>query len=288
MVKEKANKSGDRRKQMVALLIMIILIIALIVVLAMMVVRQMRQSSSESSFEDLRPKTIVEDTLTMDNPESVEDTESGAEPVTIPVPNLHLDWDTIVAQDSNIYAWIYVPNTNVNYPVLQHPTDDTYYLKHNLDGSTGYPGCIYTELVNSKDFTDTLTVIYGHNMRNGTMFKSLHNFEDEDFFDANPYFYIYLPDGTRIVYEIYSAGRYSNTHIANTYGVNSYDGLQEFLDSVEDYATSDRHTRTLPMSEEDHVVVLSTCIGNSSYRYIVQGLEIAQLEGDNDSDSVTE
>ena len=53
-----------------------------------------------------------------------------------------------------MYAWIYVPGTNVDYPVLQHPTDDAYYLEHNMDGSKGLPGCIYTESVNTKDFTD--------------------------------------------------------------------------------------------------------------------------------------
>ena len=57
-------------------------------------------------------------------------------------------------KNAHIYAWISVPGTNIDYPVLRHPTDDGYYLYHNLNGSSGYPGCIYTENWNSKDCTN--------------------------------------------------------------------------------------------------------------------------------------
>ena len=65
-----------------------------------------------------------------------------------------------------------------NYPVVQGGDDDTYYLNHTIDGTEGYPGSIYTERINAKDFSDFNTVIYGHNMKDGSMFMGLHNFED--------------------------------------------------------------------------------------------------------------
>lgn len=67
----------------------------------------------------------------------------------------------------DVYAWITVPGTEI--PILQQPSDNSYYFMHNMDGSYGYPGCIYTENLNSKDFTDNNTVIYGHNMKNDSM-----------------------------------------------------------------------------------------------------------------------
>lgn len=57
----------------------------------------------------------------------------------------------------------------IEYPILQHPSDNSYYFMHNIDGSYGYPGCIYTENLNSKDFTDNNTVIYRHNVKNDSM-----------------------------------------------------------------------------------------------------------------------
>lgn len=69
----------------------------------------------------------------------------------------------------DVYAWITVPGTEIEYPILQHPSDNSYYFMHNIDGSYGYPGCIYTENLNSKDFADNNTVIYGHDMKNDSM-----------------------------------------------------------------------------------------------------------------------
>ena len=74
-----------------------------------------------------------------------------------------------------LYAWLYIPEIGIDTPVVQHPTDDEYYLNYNLDGSKGYPGGIYTEpTYNSKDFTDRQTVIYGHN--NGTAYSGATRF----------------------------------------------------------------------------------------------------------------
>ena len=86
-----------------------------------------------------------------------------------------IDFETLQAENSDIYAWIQIPGTLVDYPILQHPTDDSYYLNHTPEGVSGLPGSIYTESVHPKDFSAPLTVIYGHNMRNDTMFGSLHD-----------------------------------------------------------------------------------------------------------------
>ena len=80
-----------------------------------------------------------------------------------------IDFEALQQQNADIYAWIRIPETQIDYPILQHPSDDAYYLNHTVEGTEGLPGSIYTEKVNSKDFTDFNTVIYGHNMKNGTM-----------------------------------------------------------------------------------------------------------------------
>ena len=101
-----------------------------------------------------------------------------------------VDWEGLWEINPDVYAWISIPGTSIDYPILQHASDNTYYLNYNIDGSYGYPGCIYTENLNSKDFTDSNTVIYGHNMKNGSMFAGLHQFEDSNFFAQNNKVYI--------------------------------------------------------------------------------------------------
>ena len=79
----------------------------------------------------------------------------------------------------DVYAWIDVPGTEISYPVLQSAEDNSYYLEHTIEGEKTLPGAIYSENYNSKDFSDYNTILYGHNMRNGTMFAGpLHDFED--------------------------------------------------------------------------------------------------------------
>ena len=129
--------------------------------------------------------------------ESTEETVIYCDPV--------YDFGQLHEQNQDIYAWIVVPGTQVDYPLLQSETDN-YYLDYNLDHSKGYPGCIYTNQCNRKDFSDYNTVLYGHNMKNGSMFGSIHSFEDETFFDGHPYIYVYT-ENERLTYEIYEAAK---------------------------------------------------------------------------------
>ena len=108
----------------------------------------------------------------MKSTETAETETASEETAIIPVK-----FGELQSVNPDVYAWITVPGTEIDYPILQHPSDNSYYLMHNIDGSYGYPGCIYTENLNSKDFTDNNTVIYGHNMKNGSMFAQLHKFE---------------------------------------------------------------------------------------------------------------
>ncbi|MGN1202506.1 MAG: hypothetical protein ACI4RF_04370, partial [Eubacterium sp.] len=94
-----------------------------------------------------------------------------------------IDFQSLQAQNDEIYAWIKVEDTNVDYPIVQNATDDEFYLKHKAeDKSWSASGAIYTELVNHKTFNDAITVIYGHNGYGDTMFTTLHKFEDTEFF----------------------------------------------------------------------------------------------------------
>ena len=67
-------------------------------------------------------------------------------------PGKALDWDALWAENEDIYAWIYIPDTNIDYPVLQHATDNSYYLNYNLDGTKGYPAVFIQRILTAKIF----------------------------------------------------------------------------------------------------------------------------------------
>lgn len=196
------------------------------------------------------------------------------EEMGIPIPEKQVDFETLREQtNTDIYAWIYIPDTMIDYPVLQHKEDNTYYLKYNIDGSKGYPGCIYTENYNSKDFTDPVTVVYGHNMKNGSMFAGLHKFEDSEYFEEHPYVYIYTPDKL-FVYEIFSACIYGDKHILLNHDFSDKVSFEHYLSEIEAVRDMGTNRRAdVEVTAEDHIIVLSTCVANKSdKRYLVQGV----------------
>lgn len=204
-------------------------------------------------------------------------------------PGKVLDWEKLKEENEDIYAWIYIPNTHVDYPILQHESNDAYYLSYNLDGSKGYPGCIYTERINEKDFSDHNTLIYGHNMKNGTMFHDLHEFKDETFFKENRYIFIYTPEEL-LIYDIFASYKFTDAHILYTYDCYTEEGFQNYLDMVyEDYGKSGNFREGVEVTGEDHIITLSTCVGGEDdKRYVVQGVLVEYEDPNAETESVEE
>ena len=139
--------------------------------------------------------------------------------------------------------------------------------------SPGYPGGIYTEpTYNSRDFTDRMTVIYGHNMRDDKRFSSLHRLENKETFDSCKYIFIYTPDDI-FVYRILAAYEGSNLHILATHGWNDETWL-DYLNGIFDYdGPRDNSIGGYEFKSSDKAITLSTCIKNvPSQRYLVQGV----------------
>jgi len=209
----------------------------------------------------------------------VSDVQTKVEPVDIlkergiTVPEKNIDWEALQDQNPDIYAWIYVPGTNIDYPVLQHPEDKSYYLNHNIDGSEGYPGCIYTQNVNKKDWTDPNTVIYGHNMNNGSMFHDLHKFEDAVFFDETQYLYIYTPERT-LVYEIFASYPFSNIDLIMCFDYSTPEALLIYFDGIWTNRSMMSHFRdSIVLYGDSRIITMSTCIGGQpDMRYLVQAV----------------
>lgn len=184
-----------------------------------------------------------------------------------------VDFDALTETNDEIYGWIEISDTKVNYPIVQSKTNDEFYLKHSaVDKSYIASGAIYTELCNAKDFNDPITLIYGHNGYSDTMFTTLHNFENKEFFDEHEYFYIYLP-GKQLTYQVISAFKYDDRHIMNTFNFLIPDDLEEFQATVTNPDSSVKNVRTeldVPIDRDSKIIVLSTCItGQKAYRYLV-------------------
>ena len=180
--------------------------------------------------------------------------------------------EELSAMNPDIYSWIYIPDTNVNYPVAQSEEEDNFYLDHDVYKNYSFPGTIYSQACNSISFNDRVTLLYGHNMLNGSMFATLHNFSDKTFFDEHPYFYIYTTE-RRLTYEVVTAFEYDDRHIMNSFDFSDDAVFQDWLDQAKTPRSVYYNVRdSVNLSLDSKLVVLSTCLNYGDGRYLVQGV----------------
>lgn len=186
-----------------------------------------------------------------------------------------IDFKSLKEQNDEVYAWIEVPNTKVNYPIVQSRIDDLFYHRKTLDKKYSIAGTVYSQSCNSLDFYDPVTVLYGHNMPDDSMFGSLHNFQDSKFFNENDKFYVYT-EKYILTYKIVSAFKFDNRHIMNSFDFNDPNQVRSFQEIVKNPDSLIRNVRNdVELNDYSKILVLSTCIGSRSSRFLVCGVMIS-------------
>lgn len=193
--------------------------------------------------------------------------------------NIPVDFEELKKINEDVYAYIEIPGTKVSYPILQSADGSTDYLNRTLEKAEGLPGSIYTENINSRDFREINTVIYGHNMKDGTMFAGLHDFDDEQFFREHTEIKIYLPDQA-VSYRIYAAVVFDDRYLPVSYNFDTLSGRQEFLEDIRNYGQQPAYfNEEYAPTDQSLLITLSTCIGDQpSNRWMVIGVRDEQGE----------
>lgn len=235
----------------------------------------------QASVEKEEKEQKEEETVTLEEIENAEFTgEQEGEAAELP-DDIFLDMENpidfqeLADINTDIYAWIRIEDTNIDYPIAQRAGDDSYYLKHDMYQQPRFAGCIYTEEANSRDFTDPNTVIYGHNMKNGSMFQNLHRFADSEFFEEHPYIYIYTPEHV-LAYKVFAAYSYDDRHILNSFDFTDREVYAEYLTDILEVRAMDKNIREdVQVTPDDRIITLTTCIGGQTQsRYLVQAVLI--------------
>lgn len=180
---------------------------------------------------------------------------------------LQVDFESLQSINPEVIAWIQIPALDISYPVAKG-TDNAYYLHHMINGETNKSGSIFMDYHNQEDFTDRNTIIYGHNMRDGSMFGTLEKYQDPGVYDVYPKFYVYVP-GYVYEYHIFSCYAAPVNHAAYTYSFLDVKDYQDFLGVIQ---ASSEYDTGISVSEKDRVITLSTCVNTrKDYRYLVHG-----------------
>ena len=188
-------------------------------------------------------------------------------------PDRDIDFVALFEKNFDILAWISVPGTDIDYPLVRSH-NNTDYLTYDAYRNYNEAGAIFMDMANRIDFSDRNTVIYGHNMPNGKMFAGLHKFRDSEFFDQNREVKLYTPEGMR-TYEIFAAYTTDDNNILY-YNDFTNDAVWEaYIKKVLENKDLTANLIQKQIGLNDQIITLSTCVRNVfDQRFLVQGILI--------------
>lgn len=183
-----------------------------------------------------------------------------------------VDFEKLKEMNSETVAWIrFDEPSQISYPVVKGP-DNSKYLNTTFEGKRNSAGTLFVDVDNSGDFTDRNTFIYGHNMKNGSMFGQLRKYKNKDFGKEHPYFYIYTPDGKESTYQVFAVSVVKDTSESYKKWYNTDD---EFTDYIKYIRSIAGYKTDVEVSADSKIVSLSTCTNVSDdERLLVHGVRI--------------
>lgn len=179
----------------------------------------------------------------------------------------YVNFDGLLQINPETEAWILLPDTKINYPIVKHK-DNAYYLNHMIDGTANSAGTLFIDTNNSSNFADQNTIIYGHNMKNGSMFGQLKKYGKADFYKEHPCFYLYTQDAVW-QYDIFSVRVVDELSDSYTMTFASTDAYRSYLDQA---VRKSMYDTAATADVTDSIITLSTCTSKDTDRLIVQAV----------------
>lgn len=181
-------------------------------------------------------------------------------------PPIAIDFDALLDRNKDVIGWLYCPDTVINYPVVQGKNNDQY-LRKDLDGKYLVSGTLFADYRNGALDEDANYIIYGHNMKNGTMFSSLAKYKQQSYYNQHPIMYYLTPDGN---YKLELFAGLVVKRDDKIYMPNQSE--EEFTELIEKYRAKSTFKTNVELEYSDTIVTLSTCSYEFDHaRYIVIG-----------------
>ena len=210
---------------------------------------------------------LVEMPQQEEKPDTTEETSGEDDSVVLP----SVDFEILQENGPDIIAWLTLPDTAVNYPVTQ-AEDNDYYLRHLYDGTYNKAGCLFADYENKKDFSDRNTIIYGHNMRDGSMFASLNEYKEQSYYDSHPQMYLVTPDGGYLcdIFAAFEAKPKESGSDTSPWRMEWKDdgAYTTWLSAMADRSVVETD---VTVTSSDKVLTLSTCTPGGASCFIVMG-----------------
>ncbi len=185
--------------------------------------------------------------------------------------NYTIDFNKLKEQNNDLVAWINVPNTNIEYPVVK-TKNNSFYLNHSFDKSNNLAGWIFTDYKNKFDGTDKNIVIYGHNMRDGSMFGNLKNILNSDWYNNEENLNItFNTENENCIYKVFSVYKIESEDYYIKTNFKNDNEFEKFINTIKGRSIKDFG---IDVSKDDTVLTLSTCANNNKYRVVLHAKKV--------------
>lgn len=187
-----------------------------------------------------------------------------------------MDFDELNEQYPGVIGWIELIDSPINFPIMQHPSNNSFFLNHLPDGTVNRSGSIYLDYRNASNMSDYSILIYGHHFsRTDAMFSYLRNYRNQEFFDNNPVMYIYTPyaDYALVIFGAHLA------HAFRDHPPMHFETDDEFYEYVRIVRNRSLVQTDVEVNMGDRIVSLVTCqLDFADARLIVTG-KLVRLGG---------
>lgn len=238
--------------------IMIIIFLSLLIFSSSKVTSYIRDNKKNKEIADKISKsiTIEEDIDNSNNDENIN--------------KYKIDFDTLKEQNSDTVGFLKVNGTDIENVVVKG-NDNSYYLSHNFEKQSNSAGWIFADYRNKLDGTDKNIIIYGHNMRNNTMFGTLKNILNKEWQENEENRYItFNIENEEYTYEVFSVYQIE----AEDYYMKVDFAKGEFKKYIDSMKLRSRYDFNVKVSENDSILTLSTCADNNKYRVVLHAKKV--------------
>ncbi len=253
-MRNKKNKSKKYKKAILNLVIYIMLL-SILLYSGIKIYKWCKDKTNNSKIaEQIKDTVIVEEKNENENKKEYK-----------------IDFNKLKEQNNETVAWIKVNNTNIEYPVVKE-SNNSFYLNHSFDKSNNSAGWIFADYRNKFDNTDKNIVIYGHNMKDNSMFGSLKNILNSDWYDNEENTNITLyTENEKCIYKVFSIYKIESEDYYIKTEFSDDNNFEQFVNTIKKRSIKEFNT---DVSKDDNILTLSTCANNNKYRVVLHAKKI--------------
>lgn len=262
---EKKNRKTAYRGQTLVRALIVLCLIGIGVAVVVLIQNNKEYSRGNSSYDQIRQayKTHNEDFP----PFEEVTTDDALPPRSSIIPGSVMNFNPLIEINPDVVGWLTAVDTNIDYPVVQS-NDNVYYLTHLFNRESNKLGSLFMDYRSQRDFSDRNTLIYGHNMLDNSMFASLTNYEQQEYYEAHPVIQLFTPQGDYTIKLIAGFVESGNTDFVRL----TFEDDADFLAYIQQLKSKSTFTSPVELQPQDRILTFSTCSYNfNNARYVLFG-----------------